>query len=133
MPHEDTPEKKAFRDARRCQVVRGPSGKFCELDLDDTGEVVIVREFDPVVMAEVNDQTGAILALTRLEFSDAFHRQGLTDGCHECHAGCHDVNLTVELEKPAFANMALHDIIDNYKYDASTNTLVDKMVQNVRL
>ena len=124
MAHDDTPETRAFADARRCQVIKGPSGKFCEIDIDETGEPYIVREFDPVVLAEVNDLTGAILALTRLEFSDAFHRQGLTDGCHLCHEGCHDVNLTSELEKPAFADMELHDIVDNYKYDAATQTLV---------
>ena len=124
MAHYDTPETRAFSDARKCQVIKGPSGKFCEIDIDEIGEPYIVREFDPVVMAEVNESTGAILALTRLEFSDAFHRQGLTTGCHECHEGCHDINLTSELEKPAFADMELHDIVDNYKYDSATQTLV---------
>ena len=124
MAHYDTPETRAFADARRCRVTRGENGKFCEIDKDENGRDYVVREFDPVVMAEVNESTGAILALTRLEFSDAFHRQGLTTGCHECHEGCHDVNLTAELEKPAFADMELHDIVDNYKYDAATQTLV---------
>ena len=124
MAHYDTPETRAFSDARRCRVTRGENGKFCEIDKDENGRDYVVREFDPVVMAEVNESTGAILALTRLEFSDAFHRQGLTTGCHECHDGCSDVNLTAELEKPAFADMELHDIVDNYKYDSATQTLV---------
>ena len=124
MAHDDTPETRAFSDARRCQVIRGENGKFCEIDKDENGRDYVVREFDPVVMAEVNEVTGAILALTRLEFSDAYHRQGLTAGCHECHEGCHDVNLTAELEKAAFADMELHDIVKNYKYDSATQTLV---------
>ena len=122
MPH-DTRETRAFSDARKCRVIRGPSGKFCELDTDETGEPYIVREFDPVVMAEVDQSTGAILALTRLEFSDAYHRQGITE-IHKCHDGCHDVNLTAELEKAAFVDMELHDIVDNYRYDPATQTLI---------
>jgi hypothetical protein len=132
MPDNDTPETRAFSDSRRCPVIRGPSGKFCEIDLDETGEAFIVREFDPVVMAEVNDRTGAILSLTRLEFSDAYHRQGITE-VHKCHDGCSDVNVTAELAKAAFADMELHHILDNYKYDASTKTLVYKMGGSVRL
>ena len=131
MPH-DTVETRAFNDARQCRVIRGPSGKFCEIDTDESGDPYIVREFDPVAMAEVNDRTGAILFLTRLEFSDAYHRQGITE-VHKCRDGCSDVNVTAELAKAAFADMELHHILDNYKYDASTKTLVVKMVQNVRL
>ena len=124
MAHNDTPETRAFNDARRCRVIRGPDGKFCELDTNESGELCIVRTFDPVVMAEVDELTGAIISLTRLEFSDAYHRQGLNDGIHLCHDGCHDVNLTAELEKAAFADMELHDIVGNYKYDSATQTLV---------
>ena len=123
MTPNDTEETRAFSYARRLRVIRGPSGKFCELDTDKAGEPYIVREFDPVVMGEVDESTGAILALTRLEFSDAFHRQGITE-VHRCREGCQEVNLTAELEKPRFAEMALHDVIDNYKYDAISRVLV---------
>ena len=123
MAHDDTPETRAFADARQCRVTMGENGKFCEIDKDENGRDYVVREFDPVVMAEVNESTGAILALTRLEFSDAYHRQGITE-IHKCHEGCYEVNLTAELEKPAFADIETTDIVDNYRYDAATQTLV---------
>ena len=132
MAHDDTPETRAFADARQCRVTMGEHGKFCEIDKDENGRDYVVREFDPVVMAEVNESTGAILALTRLEFSDAYHRQGITE-VHKCHDGFSDVNLTAELEKATFADMELHDIVRNYRYDAGSRTLVNKMGQNVRL
>ena len=121
---ENTPEKQAFIDARRCKVIKGANGKYCEIDTDETGQFYVVREFEPVVMAEVNQSTGAILALTRLKFSEAFHRQGVTE-IHKCHDGCYEVNLTAELEKPAFADIETTDIVDNYRYDSATQTLVE--------
>lgn len=122
---EPTPEKQVFIDARRCRVVKGENGKYCELDIDETGLPYVVREFEPVVVAEVNESTGAILALTRLNFSDAYHRQGITE-IHKCHDGCHDVNLTAELAKPAFTDIETTDIVDNYRYDSKTRTLMIK-------
>jgi hypothetical protein len=123
MATNDTPEARAFSEARRLRVIKGANGKFCELDADETGHPYVVREFEPVVMAEVNEATGVILSLTRLEFSDAYHRQGITE-VHKCRDGCHDVNLTTELDKPRFARMELHEIVDGYKFDARTETLV---------
>ena len=101
-------------------IVEDSDGLFKEVD--NEGEVL--RVFQPVFCAVVEEATGSIRALTHLKFSEAYHLEGKP--VHKCPEGCKEVDLTTVLgdnRAPRFVGLSLNDIVDRYRCNPTTGRL----------